>query len=345
MRAHVTETLIAQQLPPMASAPQHGASGRRLGVVAAHLHSGAAPPFPGAATAPSAGVLSWLSSLFGGGGGADAAEPEDSTAVVGTVLQCYVAADADELAATYEGGILPDGEHFKRHAVESIAVDPVDIGPSSNYPPSHQGFAQTLADPNERALLCTTTEGYEKLAAGLPQFAEHFGPSRPGSGEQLHVGGLEQWSCCVGDVFAVPGKATRLQISSPRRPCDKWNMTHNPADPSHRLGHEDDMAEGNVRHWCLKNTLGGVFFRILEAGDIAVGDTLELVERPYPQWPLKRVGDLLYGESEVHPDSFMEGGAWAGSEEELDELLEMPELATAEWKEVLLMVKGGGGGL
>jgi MOSC domain-containing protein YiiM len=316
---------------------------RRLGAVAQHVTG------PNVGAEPAAGLVSWLSSLFGGEGGGesgseDVASDGEGSAVRGTVLQCYVAADAAELADSYEGGILPDGEHFRRHPVPSISVDATDIGPSSNYPPSHQGFAATLADPNERALLCTTAEGYQKLADGLPAYAEHFGSSRPGSGEQLHVSGLEQWECCIGDVFAVPGKATRLQVSSPRRPCDKWNMTHNPADPTHRLGHPDDVSDGNVRHWCLTHTLGGIFFRVLDAGDIAVGDTVELVERPHPDWTLKRVGDLLYGQAAVHPDTFMKGEAWSGSADELDDLLAMEELATAEWKEVLQMAKTGGAG-
>lgn len=61
--------------------------------------------------------------------------------------------------------------------------------------------------------------------SGLPQYSEHFGAGRPGSGEQLHVDGLEQWckfinrlhhtvisrdaserslvgsALCIGDVF------------------------------------------------------------------------------------------------------------------------------------------------
>ena len=313
---------------------------RRLGAVAGHVTG------PGVEAEPVAGLVGWLSSLFGGGGSAQSSSTKDAgsggaPAVCGTVLQCYIAPDAEELAALYADGILPDGEHFRRHPAPSISVDATDIGPSSNYPPSHQGFAATLAEPNERALLCTTVEGYQKLADGLPDYAEHFGASRPGSGEQLHVDGLEQWECCIGDVFAVAGKTTRLQVSSPRRPCDKWNMTHNPGDPTHRLGHEADVPDGNVRHWCLTHTLGGIFFRVLDAGDIAVGDTLELVERPYPQWPLKRVGDLLYGQAGVHPDTFMKGEAWSGSTEELDELLAMKELATAEWKEVLQMAQTG----
>ena len=256
----------------------------------------------GARAEPAAGVLKWLQGLLGGGDDEAAGEEghghahshgdgghahshgdEDhgdaEPAVSGTVRACFVAPDDEELAATFEGGVIPDDKHFIRHTVDSITVDSADL---ASYPPSHQGFAQTLDDPNERSLLCTTAEGYAKLRQGLPQYAEHFGPERPGSGEQLHVDGLEQWTMCLGDVYEVAGRGTKLEVSSPRRPCDKWNMTHNENDPTHRYDHPEDQPEGNIRHYCLTQTLGGVFFRILEGGEICTGDTITLVERPYP---------------------------------------------------------------
>ena len=75
----------------------------------------------------------------------------------------------------------------------------------------------------------------------------------------------------------------------------------------HPIGTED----GNVRHYCLINTLGGVFFRILAAGELMVGDTLELVERPHPAWNLQRLGSLLYSQAGVLPG----GGSDAASGE------------------------------
>lgn len=50
-----------------------------------------------------------------------------------------------------------------------------------------------------------------------------------------------------------------------------------------------------------RNTLGGVYFRIKSPGEIAVGDTLLLVDRPHPEWPLHRVGSLLYGNATILP--------------------------------------------
>jgi MOSC domain-containing protein YiiM len=60
-------------------------------------------------------------------------------------------------------------------------------------------------------------------------------------------------------------------------------MTHNGADPTHRYEHPDDRPDGNVRHYCLTHTLGGIFFRVLSGGDIKVGDAVELVSRPHPE--------------------------------------------------------------
>ena len=144
-------------------------------------------------------------------------------------------------------------------------------------------------DPNDRALMMTTSEGYETLRAALPHAAAtlaaeaigELGP-RPASGENFYVDGLAQGDLCVGDVFTVEGSSTVLEVSSPRRPCDKWNMTHNENDPTHRYDHPEDQPEGNIRHYCLTQTLGGVFFRIIEGGEICTGDTITLVERPYP---------------------------------------------------------------
>ncbi|SCU82541.1 MOSC domain-protein (fragment) [Cupriavidus necator] len=38
----------------------------------------------------------------------------------------------------------------------------------------------------------------------------------------------------------------------------------------------------------------GWYYRVLETGDVAAGDTLELVARPCPRWPLQRLLQVLY---------------------------------------------------
>ena len=134
--------------------------------------------------------------------------------------------------------------------------------------------------------MMTTSEGYETLRAALPHAAAtlaaeaigELGP-RPASGENFYVDGLAQGDLCVGDVFNVEGASTVLEVSSPRRPCDKWNKVHDMA------AHPNSSAENNgarstaspplrrgsdvvrslnprrcfaVRHFAITNTLGGV---------------------------------------------------------------------------------------
>ena len=132
--------------------------------------------------------------------------------------------------------------------------------------------------------------------------------------------------CCgsIGDGFEAGGKGEggpRLQLSSPRRPCERWNEVHGGDAAA-------DTAE-NVRHFCMTNTLGGVFFRVVRAGTLRVGAALTLAARPHPEWPVKRIGDLVYSGGGVAPEAWV---SWGGTDADLAELLAMPELAHIEWK-------------
>ncbi len=49
---------------------------------------------------------------------------------------------------------------------------------------------------------------------------------------------------------------------------------------------------------------------MLETGEISEGDTLELVERPYPKWTLHTVGDKLYGSAGELPKDWAK---WSGT--------------------------------
>lgn len=154
-----------------------------------------------------------------------------------------------------------------------------------------------------------------------------------GTGENLFIDGLVASDLCIGDVFRLAGSSDSsgsslaLQVASPRRPCEQWNQVHaSPSflegtallgTPPQRVdlasGSPYDVTEGNVRHFALTNTLAGFFFRILDGGELAVGDRLVLVSRPWPEWPLKRVGDLLYGQASVAREGWV---AWSGTDAE-----------------------------
>lgn len=308
---------------------------RRLRALNAHIGERTSDPSAATGIDPvnAAGILARIRSLWGGGDddvaeGEGAEEEEASPAPTGVVAACYV---ADEEWPGHEVQADPRfSEHYIRQHVDSIQVEAT---PSMEVvPPSHREMAVGLRDPNERALMMSTAEGYAKLREALPHAAATLSHERPGSGENFYVDGLEQNALCLGDVFAVEGRSTSLEVASPRRPCEKWNKVHNMA------AHPHGEVEGNVRQFCLTNTLGGVYFRIASPGEICVGDSLTLVKRPHPDWPLSRVGSLLYGNASVLPEGGLretKGEAWSGTNAELMELIQLPELAWYEWKACL----------
>jgi MOSC domain-containing protein YiiM len=316
----------------MADLNQARAQRRRLAAVVAGL--GGRPH-----TDDAAGLLSRFASILGLGTGSD--ESEDATAgaesdqlllptVVGTVGACFLRPSNEEREVegwTPGAGVGdPSSGHFVRRQTDALALSavadhsaepsdaPTRAGAADDYS-SHKTFPQPgwLEDPPERGLLCQTAEGYEKLHAGLPAGCiALLSPERPGSGENLFVEGLTQWELCIGDVFASGD--VRLQVSSPRRPCEYWNIVHGQKD-----GNGPD-----VRHHALTHTLAGFFFRVLTSGELHVEDQLTLIARPHPEWTLKRLGDLVYANAGVQRQDWV---AWSGTAEEREQLIALPELA------------------
>jgi MOSC domain-containing protein YiiM len=45
----------------------------------------------------------------------------------------------------------------------------------------------------------------------------------------------------------------------------------------------------------VKTRRSGWYYRVLETGQVRAGDTIELVERPWPDWPLASLFGLLIG--------------------------------------------------
>lgn len=113
------------------------------------------------------------------------------------------------------------------------------------------------------------TEGgiVERLAAGRPAVF----------GENLSTVGVTEEDVCVGDVWQL-GTAV-LQVSQARQPC--WKLDA-------RLG-----VRGTARHMQdLRAT--GWYYRVLTEGVVSPGDTLTLMGRSEPEWPLSRLLDALF---------------------------------------------------
>jgi MOSC domain-containing protein YiiM len=130
----------------------------------------------------------------------------------------------------------------------------------------------------EKALHHYPREHYALWADELatPLSAERL--AAPGAfGENLSTMGITEADVCIGDVWRL-GTAL-VQVSQARQPCWKLNV---------RFG-IDDMA---LRVQDTGRT--GWYYRVLEEGEVAANDRLELVERPHADWPLARLLDLLY---------------------------------------------------
>ena len=102
-------------------------------------------------------------------------------------------------------------------------------------------------------------------------------------GENFMVSGLLETDVCLGDVWRVG--EVELQISQPRQPCYKI-----------------------ARRWQRKDLVlrvqqtgyTGWYLRVLTEGMIQAGETITLVDRPLPDWPLSRANEVMHHKKEDH---------------------------------------------
>ncbi|MFA5082320.1 MAG: MOSC domain-containing protein [Hydrogenophilaceae bacterium] len=101
----------------------------------------------------------------------------------------------------------------------------------------------------------------------------------PGAfGENLATLGMTEADVCLGDLFRL-GSAL-IQVSQGRQPCWKLNQRFGVTDMVTRV-----LTSGRT----------GWYYRVLEPGEVAAGDPIVLVERGWPEWPLTRLWQVLFG--------------------------------------------------
>lgn len=112
----------------------------------------------------------------------------------------------------------------------------------------------------EKAVHHYAAENYERLAERFPRIAADL---VVGSiGENVSTIGVDETSVCIGDIYRL-GSAL-VQVSQPRRPC--WKI---------------DARYGVAGITAFINESGhtGWYYRVLEEGVAALGDTFTLEER------------------------------------------------------------------
>lgn len=95
-------------------------------------------------------------------------------------------------------------------------------------------------------------------------------------GENISTTGLTEETVCIGDRWRL-GSAL-VEVSQGRQPC--W-----------KLDHRFDGAKVNAA--CIRGRRPGWYYRVIEEGTAAAGDTMALVDRPYAAWTVARVFGLL----------------------------------------------------
>jgi MOSC domain-containing protein YiiM len=109
------------------------------------------------------------------------------------------------------------------------------------------------------------------------QIGDHPELDEPGGfGSNLAVSGLTEEMVHIGDRFRL-GTAL-IEVSQPRQPC--WKIEH-------RFGHKGMVAA------IIETGRSGWYYRVIESGEVAAGDSLERVAIGAADWSVARVFSAL----------------------------------------------------
>lgn len=100
-------------------------------------------------------------------------------------------------------------------------------------------------------------------------------------GENLTIEEISEKTICIGDTVEI-GEVV-IQVSQPRKPC--WKLA--------RRWRVKDLALQ------LQQTgFTGWYYRVIKEGYIEAGQSIKLLERPYPEWTLQKCNDIMYSKEE-----------------------------------------------
>ncbi len=121
----------------------------------------------------------------------------------------------------------------------------------------------------DKALHQYAVDSYAKIAADFPELA---GIAVPGTiGENLSAPDMDDSTVRIGDYYKL-GSAV-VQVAQPRSPC--WKIDQ-------RFGVEA------LSMYIEKHRITGWYYRVVEPGDVRVGDAVQLLERPNGGVPVAR---------------------------------------------------------
>jgi len=90
------------------------------------------------------------------------------------------------------------------------------------------------------------------------------------------VTNMSEDKVALGDIYAIGN--VRLEVSQQRHPC--WKLARR-------------WAQKDLAARVQQNGFSGWYVRVLEEGTVEAGQKLTLLERPYPEWTISRVFDII----------------------------------------------------
>lgn len=127
---------------------------------------------------------------------------------------------------------------------------------------------------------------YNHLKQSFPDIADRF---IPGSfGENILTEELSEEELNIGDIYMLGTAKVQLTVS--RRPCATINYAY-----------EDDRILKEV----MKSGRTGWFYRVLDEGEVRIGDYLEFLESPFPNMSVSRLYSQGYGKNRFDDKEFL----------------------------------------
>lgn len=200
----------------------------------------------------------------------------------------------------YAGLPAPLGAQAKLSAIAKAAVagpwiiTPTGLASDRQADLVHHGGPEKALHHYPRDHYATWLAEHAELGAALVD--------APAFGENISLSTMTEANVHVGDIYRVGDVI--LQVSQGRQPCWKLNARFAKPDMARRV-----QTTGRT----------GWYYRVLQPGTIKPGDSLDLAERPQPDWPLNRITELLYHRTLALDD--------------LAALAKLPELA-AGWRQL-----------